>query len=195
MDCKRIQEALSASRDGEPGGIDSALVADHVERCSACRAFASTIRALDVPQQETKRDITPNILAAIAHESDSRRARPLRFLLCGVAILQLLIAIPILVSGNEPGASTHLARHLASFDIAVGIGFLAAAWRPRHIAGMLPVAGALVAGLVATALFDLGNGVSHTIAEAVHVLEVVGLVTLVLLSREPMETAPNVTTA
>ena len=54
-----------------------------------------------------------------------------------------------------------------------------AAWRPHRAFGMLPFAVALVATTLLSAVFDVTDEVSTPLAEAVHLSELVGLVTAV----------------
>ena len=51
------------------------------------------------------------------------------------------IAVPALIFGSDAGLPVHTARHLGSFDVALAVGFLFAAWRPSRIPGLLPVVG------------------------------------------------------
>ena len=77
----------------------------------------------------------------------------------------------------------HAARHLGSFDIAVAVGFLFAAWRPARIPGLLPVVAALVACLVASSLLDVAAGNTGALGEAHHATDFAGLAVLWLLGR------------
>ena len=63
-------------------------------------------------------------------------------------VAQIAVAIPALVFGSDAGLPVHAARHIGSFDVALGVGFLYAAWKPSRIPGLLPVVVALVACLV-----------------------------------------------
>jgi predicted anti-sigma-YlaC factor YlaD len=85
--------------------------------------------------------------------------------------------------GSDAGLPVHTARHLGSFDIAVAVGFLFAAWRPSRIPGLLPVVAALVACLVASSLLDVFAGNTGALGEAHHATDFVGLAVLWLLSR------------
>ena len=96
-------------------------------------------------------DLTPAILAAIGDDAaapgdDTQLA--LRWILAILALVQIGVAVPALLLGSDAGLPVHTARHLGSFDIAVAVGFLFAAWRPARIPGLLPVVAALVACLV-----------------------------------------------
>jgi predicted anti-sigma-YlaC factor YlaD len=191
MTCMQIHQAISARLDGEDPGVDDATVYAHLAGCADCRAFAQraetlhrTVRLAPAPSIP---DLTPGILAAIgaeeqaATEPDTNRA--LRWILVAIAITQIAIAIPALIFGNDAGLPVHTARHIGSFDVALGVGFLYAAWKPSRIAGLLPVVAALVACLVASSLLDVASGSTKALGEGQHVLDFVGLAVVWLLSR------------
>ena len=68
-----------------------------------------------------------------------------------------------------------MAHELGSWDVALAVGFLFAAWRPARAWGMLPLVAALVVCLLGTTSVDLADGHAHVARELTHVLEVVGL--------------------
>ncbi len=98
-------------------------------------------------------------------------------------MIQIAIAIPALLFGSDAGLPVHTARHIGSFDVALGVGFLYAAWKPSRIPGFLPVAVALVVCLVGSSLLDVAAGNTAALGESQHVLDVVGLAVVWLLSR------------
>ena len=78
-------------------------------------------------------DLTREILAAArppARRSPAvgRHASPSP----GWPIVQLALALPALLLGEGAGVAPHVARHLGSFDVAIAIGLLVAAWRPER---------------------------------------------------------------
>jgi predicted anti-sigma-YlaC factor YlaD len=115
------------------------------------------------------------------HPADTQLA--LRWILAALALVQIGVAVPALFLGSDAGLPVHTARHLGSFDIAVAVGFLFAAWRPSRIPGLLPVVAALVACLVASSLLDVLAGNTGALGEAHHATDFVGLAVLWLLSR------------
>ena len=134
-------------------------------------------------------DLTPGILAAIGHEApasvrstDTQLA--LRWILALLALVQIGVAVPALILGSDAGVPVHTARHLGSFDVAVAVGFLFAAWRPSRIPGLLPVVAALVACLFGSSLLDVLSGNTAALGEAHHAIDFVGLAVLWLLSRD-----------
>ena len=196
MDCSRSRTAISARLDGahivgeelageEPGpGLDA-----HLEHCAGCRAFADEAtrlhRAVRVLPAPTVPELAPRIMAAIDAEPAPPPAQeaPLRALLVAIALVQIAVALPALVLGSDAGLPVHTARHLGSFDVALGVGFLFAAWRPERIPGLLPIVAALVACLVGTSLLDVIGGTTGASAETHHATDVAGLVVVWLLSR------------
>jgi predicted anti-sigma-YlaC factor YlaD len=100
-----------------------------------------------------------------------------------VALVQIGVALPALLFGEDAGLPVHAAHHLGSFAVALGVGFLVAAWRPSRVAGLLPFAAALVACLVVTSAIDLASGRAAAGSELTHATELVGLAALWLLAR------------
>jgi predicted anti-sigma-YlaC factor YlaD len=91
---------------------------------------------------------------------------------------QLILAVPLLLLGRDSGSALHTTRELGAFSLALAVGMLVAAWQPERAGGLLPMAGALAAGLIATAVADVVTGHSPIIGEAPHLLELVGVVLL-----------------
>jgi predicted anti-sigma-YlaC factor YlaD len=193
MSCSRIRHAVSARLDGEDPGVAPAVIEAHLDSCAACRSFADGAARMhrsarltpapDVP------DLTPGILAAIGSEAPvSTRGTDttlaLRWVLALLALVQIGVAVPALILGSDAGVPVHTARHLGSFDVAVAVGFLFAAWRPSRIPGLLPVVAALVACLFGSSVLDVLSGNTAALGEAHHGIDFVGLAVLWLLSRD-----------
>ena len=100
-----------------------------------------------------------------------------------IGLVQLGISLPALLFGSDAGLPVHTARHLGSFGAALGIGLLVAAFRPERVAGLLPLATALVVCLLLTSILDVTTAHVAPSSELNHATEVVGLVSLWLLSR------------
>ena len=191
MTCMQIHQAISARLDGEDPGLDESTVYAHLAGCADCREFSHRAEGLHrsvrlAPAPEIP-DLTPGILTAIGAESTAD-AEPdtnlaLRWILVAIAVAQIAVAIPALILGNDAGLPVHAARHIGSFDVALGIGFLYAAWKPSRIPGLLPVVAALVVCLVGSSLLDVAAGSTKALGEVQHVLDFVGLAVVWLLSR------------
>lgn len=197
MDCDRSRAAISAGLDGEDRGLPEAVVQQHVEACAGCRAFAAGAaklhRGARVTAAEPVPDLTGPILRAIGDEPVSmnvdERTRFLRISLAVIAVIQLAMAVPALVLGDDAGLPTHVARHLGSFTLALGVGLLVVAWKPDRAAGVFPVIAAVVICLLGSSFIDIVSGRAAPGAEVSHAPELVGLVAVWLLARAPGETA------
>jgi predicted anti-sigma-YlaC factor YlaD len=191
MECARYQHAISARLDGEDAGIDAATLAGHLATCSACRNWEADVvsltRSVRVASADPIPDLTPAILAAIGQEPAPSRLDPtaLRWGLAAVALVQFVMAISTLLFGTN-GMTGHLTRDVGSFDLALAVGFVYAAWRPFRAYGMLPIVGALVACLAVTTTVDLTEGRAGAGAEAAHLLDLIGLAFLWLVTRTPV---------
>jgi predicted anti-sigma-YlaC factor YlaD len=194
MMCDRIQLSISAVLDGEEPPEPPPVVAAHVATCADCRVYRDGVEALHrelrVAPAPVVDDLTPEILAAIGadgHAPDPD-ARALRVVVGLLGLLQLGVALPALLFGTDAGLPVHTARHLGSFGVALGIGLVVAAWRPDRVAGLLPLATALVACLAVASVLDVATAHVSPSGELNHATEVVGLVSLWLLSRTPIAT-------
>jgi len=208
MQCAQIRVALSALADGEDPGIDPTDVNAHLVDCAECRAWRSAATdataavragrpsAADVP------DLTEQVLAAVAADgakATARRGREpgtraqvpglvhagvLRWALGLSAVAQLLLALPALVADPGTGdAASHAGREMASFDVAVAIGFLFVAARPAWARALVPVAVALAGCLLLTSSIDVADGAARLGHELNHLLAGVQAVLLWLLAR------------
>jgi predicted anti-sigma-YlaC factor YlaD len=198
----QIRQAISARLDGEDPGLDEAVVYGHLAQCSGCQEFAhdaeSLHRAVRLSPAPPMPDLTAQILGAIGHDTtthegaatDADTQHVLRWVLVAIAIAQIAIALPALLFGADAGLPVHTARHIGSFDVALGVGFLFAAWRPSRIPGLLPVVVALVVCLVGSSLLDVAAGNTAALGEAQHLTDFVGLAVVWLLSR-PVLHAPR----
>lgn len=191
MDCERYRLGISARLDGEESELSSALLDEHLAHCRACSLWQEQVfrlgREVQVRPAENIPDLTPAILAAIGAERAVERARTrldpgaLRWGLAMVAVIQVFLSAPALL-GWANGDSLHLSREVGSFDAALAVGFLFAAWRPVGAVGMLPLVAALVACLGIVTAVDMAAG-RASLGELSHMLEFVGLAFLWQLSR------------
>ena len=144
-------------------------------------------------------DLTNRVLAAIGAEAPTPAPVPatqgLRLGVAVLGLLQLGLSLPALILGSDAGLPVHTARHLGSFGVALAVGLLVAVWRPQRIAGLLPVAFALVVCLVGSSILDVSTGHASPGGELSHAVEVLGLVGLWLLARSPMSTTARLSPA
>ncbi len=192
MECAKFREILSARLDGEevPGEGEGLL--RHLAGCPECRAFEADAESLHrsarLMPAESVPDLTMTIMASLTagtHRDDA--VRVLRPMLVAVAVVQIALSVPGLVLGDDSDLPVHTARHLASFAVALAVGFLYAALRPERtlavVSGLLPVTTALVTCLVGTALLDVASGRTAAIGEFHHATEIAGLAILWLMAR------------
>lgn len=193
MECTRCQEALSARIDGEDPGIATGALDAHLARCAACRSWLATVtpvtRALRVASAEPKPELMFRILAAYQVDRSARGSVELplpvaaRVGLTFMALAQLALSLPQFLDAALAGVPAHLAQDLASWDVALAVGFLFVAYKPGRAAGMLPLVGALVALVFATLALGAAGGRGMAVGEALHMTEVGGLGLLWLLAR------------
>ncbi len=186
MRCEQCRDAVSARLDGEPFGVPEDAVAEHLRTCAACRAFAGAADELHRAMRVRPAEAVPDLSEAILAKARRPAGQPFewaRYALLTVALTQLVLALPALVLGHDPGASLHVAREMGSFDVALGVGLLVAAWQPARANGLLPFAAALAGTLMLTAALDVADGRVPIVGEAHHVLDVAGLALLWLLTK------------
>jgi predicted anti-sigma-YlaC factor YlaD len=197
MDCSDIREAISAHLDEEPAEVPPSTVELHVAGCAACAAWTQRLaelhRHVRLHEAEPVPDLTAAILDAAPHRpvaakrSTRLRGRPFstaRWALLTVALTQLVLAIPGLLFGESAGAGVHIARELGSFDVALAVGLLVAAWQPARAWGLLPLAAALVLFVGFSTVLDLVDGTASGGGEAHHLLDVAGVALLSVVARE-----------
>jgi predicted anti-sigma-YlaC factor YlaD len=191
MDCQDYRLGISARLDGEDAGINDAALAWHLANCDACRRFESEAialtRAVRVASTETPPDLAPTIMAAINQERAAKAHRfdpqALRVGLIALAVVQMVLAVPVLLLGRDAGAPVHIAREVGSFDVALAVGFFFVGWRPARAYGMLPLVAALVACLSVTTAVDLVRGTAALLNESAHLLDLMGLASVWELAR------------
>jgi len=196
MRCDTIREALSARLDGEAAGLDDDIIDAHLATCRACVAWSDELatlhRMVRVREAEAVPDLSATILGtprvAVHHSPPRQEISPARWALFVVALTQLVLAAPALLLGEDAGATVHVARELGSFDVALAVGLLVAAWQPARAWGLLPVIAALALVMAGTALVDVVRGTATGFGEAHHVLDLAGLALLWWVARE--EQAP-----
>lgn len=215
-DCTTYRLAASAEIDGEDSagllcarGLDP--LETHLPECADCRTWAgqamALTRRLRLAEAERVPDLTLAILEATATEPlptahrgrvarQRRLLRGVRIALVVVAAAQVALAVPSLFFGEfAMSSAVHIARETGAWNLALGVGLVAAAVTPRLASGLVTVFGAFLAVLVTVTLLDLGAGHVHLDRAASHLIAIVGLGLLVWLVRltrtpQPSATAP-----
>jgi predicted anti-sigma-YlaC factor YlaD len=191
MDCEGYRLGISARLDGEDAGVDDDVLAWHLAGCKPCRGFETEAFALTrvvrATAAEAVPDLSPSIMAAINRERTvgARRFDPeaLRAGLVALAVVQIVLALPVLFLGRDAGAPVHVSREVGSFDVALAVGFLFVGWRPVRAYGMLPLVAALVSCLAITTTVDLARGTATLLGESAHLLDLMGLASVWELAR------------
>jgi predicted anti-sigma-YlaC factor YlaD len=199
MRCDTIREAISARLDGEAPGLADSTIDAHLAGCLACVAWSEELstlhRMVRVREAEPVPDLTGAILGSQSvpapRAGRSEVISPARWALFVVALTQLVLAAPALLLGEDAGATVHVARELGSFDVALAVGLLVAAWQPARAWGLLPVIAALALVMAGTAVIDVVRGTASGFGEAHHVLDLAGLVLLWLVAHEERRPARN----
>ncbi|MFL6205259.1 MAG: zf-HC2 domain-containing protein [Acidimicrobiales bacterium] len=192
MRCEPMREAISARLDGEASGLEEHLVDAHLAECPACLAWSEELSVLHGMVRVREAEPVPDLTTAIlrAQPATARAGwrgevvSTARWALFVVALTQLVLAAPALLLGEDTGATVHVARELGSFDLALAVGLLLAAWQPARAWGLLPVVAALALVMAGTAVVDVVRGTASGVGEAHHVLDLAGLLLLWLVARE-----------
>jgi len=183
MGCEHWVEAISAIADGEEPGVDRRLLAAHLGRCLACRAFEASVQSTRAAFRLQPAPLLPDLSRRIVTRNRvaDRGARwgAVRVLLAVVALQLLVLGGADLVATAPPGAAEHAGRHLGAFTVAYGVGLLVVVFRPARARTMLPVSLVLCGALVLSTLVDVRSGVVSAAGELVTHLP--GLVSVVLV--------------
>jgi predicted anti-sigma-YlaC factor YlaD len=178
MKCSHVRLALSARLDGE--NYDAAGLADHMSTCTGCRDWLAAARRLDAAfaAAPTAPDLTVAVLTRLAIDRSGVAARSrlrsirwryaLRLAIGLVAAVQLLLAMP----GVLGLAGAHASHEAASFDAALAIAFLLAAYRPGLARAYTPVALVLAGCLAITGALDVAGGRASLAHEVAHLVAV-----------------------
>lgn len=180
MRCEECREALSARLDGE---AEPASPDEHLASCAECRdwfAGAERLRrAMLLRPAPPVPDLTAVILERTPAPSGDGWGR--RIALAVVAIAQLGLAFAQLLGTAHDGG--HLGHESGAWNLAVGIGLLTAALRPKTASGQLPLLTGFVGVLVVWSAGDLAAGRVTLSRLATHLLVVLGLALLYAVHR------------
>jgi predicted anti-sigma-YlaC factor YlaD len=183
VNCSVAREAISATLDGEAPGVASSELSRHLAACADCNAWRESAhivtRRARLAPAEAAPTVREGLLAAVREESreSSRTLSPLteaRLGLVAIAIIQIVLTVPALILGSDREAPLHVAHEMGAFDMALAIGFLAAAWQPERARGMHVLVGAAALLLLGTAVVDLLTGHTTAADEAPHLLVLAG---------------------
>lgn len=188
MGCERVHELVSAAADDELGHADEQLLASHLAGCRACRAHADRVAALTRSLRVRLVDVEPGFTARVMERVPAvrlGRGAWLRPALAWCALVIGVTAVPPLLFAELDGAPTHIARHVGASALALAIGLLYVAWRPHRASGLLPLVAALMATTLLSTALDTASGDRSPLSEAVHVVELVGMILLWMVAGSP----------
>jgi predicted anti-sigma-YlaC factor YlaD len=199
MNCEAAHEAVSALLDGEQLNVGRSELESHLARCAACREWredahevtrrARLAAARPVP---TPDESLFAAVGAVERSHPGWTLGSLRRALLLVALGQLALSLPELLSGAYRGAPIHVAHEMGALDVALGAGFLVAAWRPARAQGMRALVGCAALLLLVTAVIDMAAGRTSLSDEAPHLLVVAGWLLLRPISRlAPLKEDPG----
>ncbi|KDO07392.1 zf-HC2 domain-containing protein [Amycolatopsis mediterranei] len=171
MRCEECREALSARLDGE---AEPASPDEHLASCAKCREWFAGAERLRRAMLLRPAPPVPDLTAAILERTPapSGDGWGLRIALAVVAIAQLGPAFAQLLGTAHDGG--HLGHESGAWNLAVGIGPLTAALRPKTAGGQLPLLTGFVGVLAVWSAGDLAAGQVALSRVATHVLVVLG---------------------
>jgi predicted anti-sigma-YlaC factor YlaD len=186
MRCDDVMETISAEADGETNPLERSIVEAHIARCAACADFAASVQQLDRRLRVRPAEPVPDLSASILRASAPKPAPEWpRYVLLWVALTELVLAATAL-AGDDRAAGLHAAHELGSWEIALAVGLLLAAWQPRRAAGLLPFAVVLAGAMIVTATMDILSGHVPAVSESQHILDLLGVGALWALTQAPI---------
>ncbi|MFI9007851.1 zf-HC2 domain-containing protein [Actinosynnema sp. NPDC053489] len=188
MDCRTCREALSARLDGEAEPGTAAEVDGHLGQCADCSTWLVGAQALTRAIRVRPVEPAPDLVAAVLADAPPRHvALAPRLALAAVAIVQLWLGLAQLLSGATSPPAHGIAGHLfnegAAWNLALGVGLLAAAVHADRAAGLVPTLGGFVAVLAAFSAHDLVTGTATATRVLSHLPLAAGLALLCLVRR------------
>ena len=182
VECDDARELLSARLDGEATAAENRVADRHLEDCARCRSWWFTFEPSSCAMRLRSAPHMPDLVEAVLRQTAPRRRRhasAARVALAAIAGFDLAAASADLVA--RPAG--HATSHVAAMQLAVAIGYGYAAWRPAKAEGMMVVAGVLTAALLATGALDVYDARTTRLAEASHLVTLVGFASLWWLRR------------
>ena len=188
MDCDEARLILSADLDHEAGAMESLAAHRHADACSECRRWFDDVERLQRRLRVREAEWVPDLSAVIlerSHPARPGRGEWVRYSLAVVALTQLVVALPWLFAGNDPGATIHESRHIGAMSVALALGLLYTVKNPSRAYGILPITAALALTMLVSAVVDVVRGSTPLLEESIHVLEVMGFVLVWMLAGRP----------
>ncbi len=202
--CEQVRTALSARLDGHEPGPPAGEIEAHLAGCPACETWqqdAARLTRLVRARLAPVPDLTDSIMAAVAADRSRRpattaapevfapdreahaRRQVLRVAVAVFAVVQFALALPALLDPSGAASGIHTSREMGSFDLAIAVGFLLAAYRPARARAYTPVAVVLALCLAVTSGIDVARGATVLSHEIGHLVAVVQALLLYGLGR------------
>lgn len=167
-------ERVSALIDGELSADQVDMARVHIRSCDSCAALART-------DGDFRSEPIVAVADRLAHRLQSFPTRVRahhRILLAVVGALLLIGSIPDFGRGNSRGDAFHDLRHLAIWQVAVGVAVVSAAitFRISRLITVMMVT--FLALTVFATAYDLVTGHRGPWADPLHVVEVVAVVAI-----------------
>lgn len=199
MRCASCRDTLSAMLDGEELPEERAMAQAHVTECTECSRFversAHVTRLARTELVEPLADLSLSLRDVIDQRPSVTRfdwLTSLRVLLAAIGVGQLgLVTGELLASAGHDDAPagidgatlTHFSHESSAWNLALAVGFLCAAVRPSRTRGLVPLVAAFVCGVMTLSVVDLVGGRVGGSRMLSHGVAVLGLVTLLALTR------------
>lgn len=182
-----MREAISARLDGEEPPVPGAELDEHVAGCPDCREWQRRAAELTRRLRVRPAEPAPDLVGAVLARRPRRRRWPRPLLGC-VAVCQLLLGLVQVTAlahlGHDGSMGAHLFNESTAWNVALGVGLLLSALRPRAAAGLLPVLSAFLVVLTGFCVVDVLNEAVPAARLLSHGVLVVGLVLLVVVRRD-----------
>ena len=165
---------MSALIDGELPDDQIDLVRAHAAHCAIC----SMLGALDAPRTAPEPGGDESRLATLFQGMPAELSVPWRLSLAIVGVLILVGSLPDFVRGNSSGDALHDLRHLAIWQVSIGLAALAASVTFR-LSRLFAVMVSSFLGLTAVAtVYDVVTGHRGPWTDPVHIVEVAAVLLL-----------------
>ena len=186
--CDQARLLISAATDDELRHDERRLLDAHLDSCAACRehvdVVASLTRTVRLRSAESEREFVAQVMAR-SRPARLGRGGWLRPALAWCGLVIAVLSLRPLILGEIDDVPTHIARHVGASSLALAVGLLYAAWKPHRAFGLLPLVVALLATTLLSTVLDIIDGTRSAAAEAVHVIEMLGLVLLWMVAGSP----------
>jgi predicted anti-sigma-YlaC factor YlaD len=194
------RESLSARLDGEAGTARAEQVDAHLVECGACQVWLRRAEDLNRLLRVRPAVPVPDLTHAILTDAptfEPRQGWGVRGALVCVAVAQIALGLSQLVGVGTAamhvahGTAGHLFNESTAWNLALGIGMLWAAFRPRATTGLVPMLTGFLVVLLAYSAHDLLTGAAPVSRVLGHGLLLVGLLLMIIVNRRHRPPTPE----